>query len=194
MKLRRRPVLSRDPGDEEAHILWCAMRSALLENEIEHLTQGKGFSPVCCLMWFRSVTFAKAFLQIGHRYFGNNLLELDIPLSVEIVPAWRASWKIYSLWESVEKMQSLHFHSFFTSILSIVFDLAFSIQLSSLVCLVTSCDKANRMPHRGHLYSRNIHRHYNYNIVIDYRHFSKIISNISKYCKFILCGITTKTR
>jgi len=155
MKLRRRPVSSRDPDDEEAHIFWCATRSPLLENEIEHLTQGKGFSPVCCLMWFRSVTFAKGFLQIGHWYFGDNLLELDIPLSVETAPAWRASWKMNSPWESVEKLQSLHFHSFFTSILSIIFDLLSVVQLFSRVCLVTSWERANCMPHRGHLFKRN---------------------------------------
>jgi len=150
MKLRRRPVLSRD-FDEVLHNFWWIMRCDLLKNEIEHFIQVKGFSPVCCLMWFRSDGFGKIFPQVGHLYFGN-LLELDVSLSVSwTVPACRASWKMNSALESVEKVQSLHFHSFSLLLVSATFGASFFKQLPSRVCQVTSCDRAKSVPHRGHL-------------------------------------------
>lgn len=53
--------------------------------------------------------------------------------------------------ESVEKLQLPHFHSSLTHAVPARLNLLSPRQLFSLVCLVTSCERANKVPHFGHL-------------------------------------------
>lgn len=138
-------------------LLWWAFKSVLLENVRGHLLHENGRSPVWLLMWFLRDTFVKLFLQRRQIYLTDDLsLFSSSSLFVCTVPAWSALWKINSACESVEKWHVSHFHSFLTTVALGSLSSLFSVHLLSLVCLVTSCEKAKDRPHFGHLPRINI--------------------------------------
>ena len=84
----------------------CAVSEAMVVKALPQIPQGKGFSPVCVLVWcFKSLPFANNFLQILHshlsptRFQSSSSLLLPVTLSMDafVVKTSRVVWWLVSI-------------------------------------------------------------------------------------------------